>query len=386
MTDQGVFERVDEVAKTLENDPHWRRIDDPLAHAAPDGKIQGAEEEAAAFAELVYFHDFIQRSMFAKARTPGGTSDQSPLYLFQRTDIHGARITTIEDGFRNIFAMNVARIILYLFRTGAAVFVIELEWLKSTGAAPMREGPLDVHDVAPGPAVPAGALTLAHVLTLRDRLRRAYAPFYKPSSGATPTPGLVVEKVTWISSGGELGPFQTRDQWLDAQWIVHHPLDRSPPIFQHWNALLPRSFARRLRNMPATASPEVLWRHIVDDRIPNLSWLSLSTGNQPSGRYYEKISRGDWVRLCFVDEADAREYPYDKRFLDDFETRCCYDRFFSMGTRFLFLDTLSRLWGTATFSMASCNNTSGEPTSIWPSSLNSNTQVCYPSPAVSQAR
>jgi hypothetical protein len=41
-----------------------------------------------------------------------------------------------------------------------------------------------------------------------------------------------------------------------------------------------------------------------------------------------KISPQDWTRICFVEQPDDHtQYPYADRFLENFETENCYDRF-----------------------------------------------------------
>jgi hypothetical protein len=337
---------ADNVAKAIASDPLWARIDDPLAHAAPGGSIAGDSDVAEAFAEFVYFHDFIQRSMFTETRDPASTKRTgSPLYLFRRTNIRGARFTLLHregEGaarqvFRDVFDFAVDRINLYLFRTGAAVLVVELEWRVAEGAVVLREGPLDsAGDPPAGTAPQSRKLTLADVLTLRDRLRRAYAPFFEINAGSPPQPGLAVERVSWTTNDGrQLGPFYTRRQWQEAMEMVQAVANRRPAVYEHWSELLPSALVPQTHAPGQAALQPAAWRHIVDERIPNLTWLSLSA-DDPADQLYRGVSRGDWVRLCFVDEAGSAELPYDETFLKDFEREHCYDRFYSGGTRYLF--------------------------------------------------
>ena len=81
---------------------------------------------------------------------------------------------------------------------------------------------------------------------------------------------------------------------------------------------------------PETLGDKPNWRQIIDERIPSMMMLGV---REASG-----MTRGDFVRLCFQDEPGRDEYPYAESFLEGFEKKHCYDRFWhgETGTRYMF--------------------------------------------------
>jgi hypothetical protein len=92
-----------------------------------------------------------------------------------------------------------------------------------------------------------------------------------------------------------------------------------PPVSAHWRSLL-----EPLRPYGTTSSPWQ-YRQILDERIPAMAHLGL--------RHPERLKRGDFVRLAYMDEQGAsRTLPYGRLFLADFEKNHCYDRFWDPAT------------------------------------------------------
>jgi hypothetical protein len=117
-------------------------------------------------------------------------------------------------------------------------------------------------------------------------------------------------------------------------------------MFQHWHVLLPFPVCGKAE---AREEYQVRWRHVVDERIPSMSYVNIgmpgpeneseearNIRHAAAAADFNSISRGDWMRLCFADPAGGDPLPYDGEFLEGFEQNHCYDRFFSQGTRQMF--------------------------------------------------
>lgn len=370
--------------------PRWEAIDDLLDHVrAPHSTFPGAGEtweaqqnDAQAYGEFVYFYDFLQKSLFR----PKPTSDAPPPFrVWRRTDIAALEAVLRDWNGARRFKARVERFNLYLFRVGAAVAVIELDF----------DGEVDWFKPAKPPekstweSVPA---MLADVQLAVDRLRRAYTPYFavrhkddddhgpqggpvcfvwKTASGApiydaaldaerrdrpatyapdrsAPSKPEPAGEDTELCGQGRSAPPWTPDP-LDVAIGRLRKQDadtarrRAAPLADHWRqALRPLVFAGYhpdVDRSPAVGeAPSVVWRHILDERIPVMSFVSLTgaaafLGGAPTGSIGARedlrlVSRGDWVRLCFADPPGTDPLPYAPHFLADFEKDNCYDRFF----------------------------------------------------------
>jgi hypothetical protein len=306
----------------------WAPVDDPIHHilpgAAPTRGLPLNTETASIdwaneiYAESIYFHDFVQSFLFQRAKTGVGCP---PLYLFRRTDVRGAEV---EWGGK-LRRLDVERTNLYLFRTGAAILVCELRIARRDGDAPW---------------------TLADAQDFHDYFRRAYAPFFlsdhveaEGGKKAVRQPGLlVVDKVSWLDGEGRPLAFdksKTQFAIADAMEDVDRLLAdrhgrRHPPIFGHWRALLDDALP-----LAGYASGHgAVWRHVVDERMPTIAAISVTADGEPDAMY-RRIRPGDFMRLCFADYSGNADYSYDSDFLKNFDEDYAYDRFRSMGTRYL---------------------------------------------------
>ena len=312
----------------------WEAVPDPSAHIPRPPDVDGETAwNAHRYAEGVYFHGFVRRFLFAR-RAPlaaGESPDMAPFRLFRRTGITSAHVTLglPEGKSGHQLCLSVERVNLYLFRTGVALLVLEVV------AEPSRQ---------PFP------LTLADVQTFQDQFRRAYIPY---SDSGLP-PDLVVRQVIWHETGKDPVPFTVDKAALSSmisQYLVNTNTDsgpeahlRSPPLFQHWFWLL--GGALPLANAigasaEITAEDGPLWDHVVDERMPIISTISVTPrpgpfGPEPGSRYFLATARSDLVRLCFADgPGPAGSYPYDSSTLTAFETNHAYQAFRHEGTVFL---------------------------------------------------
>ena len=320
----------------------WVPVDDPLEHI-PRPVREAGEADAAfdfrtkkwendAYAEAVYFHEFIQDFLYR----PEEHERDASFWLFRRTDVRHAKVRFNRGLEKQI---DVERINLYLFRTGVAVFTMDL-------VIPVLD-----------PEGSTSGWSLAEFLTFHDLVRRAYAPYFELSREDEKTTRkqshLVLEGIEWLDGDGRplLGPdgqawdFDLQDHLGEVETYIGRPgkdPSRYPPLFRHWRVLLSPHLPlaaydqhrEPLSVKKGSIAAAARWHHVVDERMPTLATVSVSDHGGGMSRY-ERISDGDMVRLCFADVAGDDPFPYDQRFLEDFDRRFAYDRFRSSGTRFL---------------------------------------------------
>lgn len=368
----------------------WTEVLDPLEHVLSnplnDRGFSGVEHPAA-YGEVVYFHDYVEKFLY-KPRLSALDLPQKltrdvevePFYLYRRTDISSVAATVrgyIDDQYGEWnFVLAVERLNFYLFRTGGAFLVVELassvdepDFGRFNGSACEGRKPN-------GPPVvyvdgEAEQMTLAHVQLFTDQFRRAFVPYWtgldKPFRApdgypakcdpryAGICPGQVPFQVTWCGEDQPvLGPDMPPSA-KDAIDALRQRMDyRGPEISPYWRKLLPEQIhleASRPDDWPSSED-QPTWRHIVDDRIPTLTYVSLTDRSQPDphqSHLMGAVSRGDYIRLCFADPPGTHPLPYSTCFLADFEEKHCYDRFVDCGTRYMFAGYAFTAIGAGTF-------------------------------------
>ncbi len=326
-----------------EHGTKWVPVDDPSEHiAAPACDTDRKVWDAHRYQEAVYFHDFVQSFLFSPRfpRSPcardAGEPDPVPFRLFRRTDVVGA---TVELGRRSderagrMVHLTVERLNLYLFRSGAAILVLEVVTKDQT-------------------------LPLSAVQDFLDQFRRAYGPYaeFKRPPGAPETApevpsapsSLVVQSVTWLLQNGQ-AKFEIDSDAVAGmmkRYIEQTEDDddsglrrRSPPLFKHWQWLLDNALP--LASDPPNPGRKARWHHVVDERMATVTAVSVTPptveGSDPLHfrHYFDRTSRGDLVRLCFADRSGSDRLPYQEKFLSTFEADHAYEAFRDEGTLFL---------------------------------------------------
>lgn len=329
-----IVKAIEDIRESLVPTP-WTRVTDLFEHATSHGEGPGsagnAKEDAWRYAEFVYFHDFVQKMLFHP--TPQHKDDAwTPFTLHRRRDIAKVEFdVALSAGECGRFSAGVERCNLYLFDSGAAVLALEIDF----GVPPT------VCD--PEKRVASRPMRFADVQTFADHARRAYAPFFW-MDGA---PAKVPKAVRWLEGGDVPIKSQTAngesfraDALAECMARVRGRL--TAPVAAHWRALLdPLKFAGY------HDEDEPAWRQVVDERIPVMSFVSLSGAGEKAvavggadpgcveaaeARQRRNdlwaVKRGDWIRFCYADEAGTDELPYSPAFVQEFEREACYDRFF----------------------------------------------------------
>jgi hypothetical protein len=309
----------DTIAALSAPDSAWTEIPDLLDHLPRhDG-----DDCAQSYGEFVFFHDYVQSVLF---RPP---QEGAPLRLFKHRRVGHAEIL-LDDSRR--FRVAVSRCNLYLFHNGVAILALELDSGR----------PAKVHAAAGEDG--SSDLSLADVQDFVDKSRRCYAPYFKYGKAQA-----VPVKFTWLDLArapigeGASVPGALCDEFARIKNATA-PEARTAPVFRHWRDLVePVKIAGY--EGPDWRGP--VWRQIVDERIPAMSYVSLTGAAREHGLYdipprneqqprcaFEAmqdmriVTRGDWLRLCFADGRGTDPLPYDPSFLHDFEKTACYDRHF----------------------------------------------------------
>lgn len=280
-----VEDEVVRVRKALGASPLWQKIPDPLGHLSA--------EPVAEYQEFVYFHPFVRRFLY-------GDGDPAPFTLHGRVGVAAVDLS-LDNRVTGPFdvRLDVERANLYLFDNGNAVLALEV------AAGCVRE-----NEERPARIRSGGdwrPMALAHAQVILERFRRAFPPYWLKNGKAGLSPGMV----GWIGEGLEAWSCMPGA----AECVRHVVKHRQPPLASHW--------ARLLEPLDFGGGPGPRWVQAVDDRIPVMAYVAVPNP--------EAISRGDWVRLAMLDEADAAVLPYGQTHLREFEARHCHDAFWDPG-------------------------------------------------------
>ena len=234
------------------------------------------------YKELVTFLPYVQRFLYGEGDDNDGAGyGRSPIRVFRRDDIAQARISLPGDAGPVTFG--IAHVDLYFFYDiDIAILVVEI----------VGEN-----------------LPLRRAMEVLYRFGRAYPTHWEASGRG----GHCAERVEWLSRTGAVlavSDYENKDRYL--KFVCER---RVPCVASHWEYLL-----RPLVLHHADEEGPIRYREIEYQRMPLMSFLALDDKS--------RLTRGDLVRLGFVTRpGDSQTLPYSERFLQDFESRYCYDRY-----------------------------------------------------------
>jgi hypothetical protein len=338
--------------KSADGEKAWQEVPDLRDHLQPPNGDDERQrlDDAARYAEFVYFYDFLQSILFSSKDTLS-ENEQPIIRLFRRMDVKSAEIWLSAQ--KKVVAA-IDRCNLYLFATGAAAFVLEVDFrgvvegeLETGDGTPKGFERLDSRSYSP--------LMLSDVQTVIDRLRRTYVPYYDKDHEPGGMPYRLIyldEDCNPLTLAGDASDADRRNvgkqmELAEAEAVIMRAgQERTAPTDEAWRALLA---PLRLHGYEDASSNGPVWRHVVDERIPMMSFVSLTGADAylsgtagaahinhsvtpaevalPEQRDFYLLSRGDWVRLCNGDTSGTDPLPYAPAFLADFESCHCYDRF-----------------------------------------------------------
>lgn len=260
--------------------PLWTKLDDEF----PADPRQFQERH---YREFATFLPQVQRFLYGEraSRTGRISYGDSPMRIFRRRDIAGARVTLRAGAAPVEFA--VAHVDLYFF--------------------------YDVDIVMLAFEMSAEDIPLAVAQETMYRFGRAYPAGWLPDGSGEHCPA----KVEWLDRDGRAlaaSDYDNREKFLASVCR-----NIAPDIAAHWGFLL-----QPMRINHHEPPGALRYRQLEYYRMPLMAYLAL---DEP-----ETLTRADHVRLGLVTtRGEADSLPYSGMFLADFERRYCYDRFHDRG-------------------------------------------------------
>ena len=264
---------------------HWERLAGegcPWREVEDEFTADPKEFKERHYIELTAFLPHVQRFLYGEGKTAGGYG-ASPIKVFRRADVAAARVT-LSDGW--VCELEVIHVDLYFFfDIDVAILVVE---------------------------VAASDLPLPRALELIYRFGRAYPSFWNADGSA----GQCAKRVEWLDADGRtLAQSDADDKAKFLEFVCRR---RAPCVAAHWAfLLLPLALDH------ADESGEVRYRVLEHQRMPLMAWLAL---DDP-----DRLTRAEWARLAFATGPGPRDAaPFSDAFLQDFERRHCYDRYWGV--------------------------------------------------------
>ncbi|HEV8691025.1 MAG TPA: CorA family divalent cation transporter [Ideonella sp.] len=282
-----------------DGDPPWQRLRDlgdrsPWREQVDEYTGDPSQFHERHYNEFVTFLPYVQRFLYGEgraAREKGDSAEEgSPMRVFRRRDV--ARVRVWLDAEGEPIELRVVHVDLYFF--------------------------FDVDVVMLNVEFEADTLPLAVAQELLYRTGRAYPPGWDDAG----RPRHCLQGAEWLAADGRV--LARSDAQARELFLAHVAEHRSPRIASHWAWLL-----EPLVPDHSGAQGSLRYRQIEYYRMPMMAYLAL---DDPSA-----LTRADFIRLGLVTSADAAAgnapaeagLPYAEHHLSDFESRFCYDRFWS---------------------------------------------------------
>lgn len=261
----------------------WREVVDE--YAGDRGRFQERH-----YNEFVTFLPYVQRFLYGEGLDPKNTAPtaDSPMRVFRRSDVSAVRVVPTPGA--QAITLDVMHVDLYFF--------------------------LDLDLVLLNVEVKAEDLTLTQAQEVLYRFGRGY-PAGWDASGQAQNCFFSAE---WLGAGGEvLARSDANERDL---FMAHVSRYRAPRIAAHWSWLLEPLVGDH------SGKPGALrYRQIEYYRMPLMGYLALDNPRA--------LSRSDFIRLGLVTglaaSSEGSDLPYAEQHLSDFESRYCYDRFWTEG-------------------------------------------------------
>ncbi len=276
-------------------DSPWReQVDEYTGHTA-----QFHERH---YQEFITFLPVVQRFLFGEgramrqgpARNQGGDNNAddtddggAPMRVFRRRDVAALRVQA-RRGDAPI-TLRVVHVDLYFF--------------------------FDVDVLMLNVEVEVDGLPLGQAQDLLYRLGRAYPPGWDEQG----QPMHCLSSAEWLDAQGQV--LAQSDAHQRDAFLAHVAEHRAPRISAHWAWLLQPLVADH--SGAGQAAGALRYRQIEYHRMPMMAYVALDNPRA--------LSRNDWVRLGLVTGAAGLSdaLPFADQHVADFETRHCYDRFWT---------------------------------------------------------
>jgi hypothetical protein len=253
----------------------WHEIEDEFTG-------NPAEFQERHYREFVTFLPHVQRFLYGQGRSSSTAHGygESPMRIFRRCDVAGARLTFDDD---TQLTLRVQHVDLY-FYYDVDVVMLAFEYYASD-------------------------IPLQRVQDITFRFGRSFPAQWNPQGVAD----QCMRNVEWLGWDGEVlidSDFTQRQAFL--QHTCEH---RQARISRHWDFLL-----RPMVQHDSEHEGEIRYRQLEYHHLPMMTYLSL---DDPFA-----LSRDDFFRLGMALEPDnGRGIPYSRRLMRRFEREHCYDYF-----------------------------------------------------------
>jgi len=281
---------------------HWERLqtpdnDNPWRELADEFTGDPHQFQERHYSEFVTFLPYVQRFLYGEGK--GGDRDveqESCIRVFRRCDVAKVRVTF--PGSRTVpVTLSVAHVDLYFFYDiDVAILVVE---------------------------VFADDLPLPQAQNALFRLGRCYPTYWEPDGHG----GHCPKQVEWLSSEEKVlavSDYENREKYLSFACRY-----RAPSLASHWEFLLEPLVLHHSEKKGV-----LRYRQIEYHLISVMAYLVM---DDPGA-----LTRQEFVRLGLATAPGTPEsLPYSERYLQDFEERYCYDRYWNgegqehPGTRFM---------------------------------------------------
>ena len=258
---------------------HWREVVDEY------GGEHGRFHERH-YNEFVTFLPFVQRFLYGEGSNKGAKAESSPMRVFRRTDVKAVRV--VPSLGQNPITLDIVHIDLYFF--------------------------LDLDLVLLNVEVSANNLSLTQTQELMYRFGQGYPASWDADGQAQ----NCLSSAEWLGLDGQI--LAQSDANQAEVFMTHVSNYRAPRISAHWAWLL-RPFVNDLSDEVGV----LRYRQIEYYRMPLMGYLAVDNP--------QALRRQDFIQLGLVTHASISEktdnLPYAESYLNDFEARYCYDRFWT---------------------------------------------------------
>lgn len=235
------------------------------------------------YQEFVTFLPFAQRFLYGEGKQANAQNafDDPPIHIFSRDDVKQVRVTLTDNCPAQTF--EIARTDLYFFfDIDVAVLCMEV-----TGKD----------------------IQMPDVMEMFFRFGRSYPSYWSQHGRA----GNCAQMVEWLDANG--GVLSSSDYGDKARYLEFVKNNHVPYVASHW-AFLMHPLIQHCSDQPGL----IRYREIEYQRMPVMSYLAFDSTQQ--------LSRGDMIRLGLLAPYwDSNTLPYSAQFLEDFEKKYCYDRY-----------------------------------------------------------
>ncbi len=271
---------------------HWELLDqadsnNPWRELSFEFNGVGTRFQKRHYNEFVSFLPHVQRFLYGEglARQESAWHSESPVRVFRRNDV--TQVQVRHQPGQPVVTFDVGHVELYFF--------------------------YDIDVLLLAVEIYADNLSLELVQHTLYRFGRAYPLDWDADGSGSHCP----DHVEWLLAKGKV--LAASDYEKNDKYMAYVTRYRAPNIASHWVALL-----HPLIPDHSAAAGRIRYRQIEYHRMPLMAYIALDNPGS--------LSRAEFIRMGYAAApGDPEILPYAKRYLQRFEHRFCYDRYWSPG-------------------------------------------------------